>query len=268
MSAELEQYRREGWVRFAPDPVLAAWARAAAPVAAGIAADPALHARDLRCGETWFVGANALPNGPDGAGEGIPPLAGAAVDFVTGALGLSRFGWDRAQVSVIHPGYPRHGAEETEAAFRWRRDRDGAHVDGIMRQGPDRRRHVAETHLFVLGVPLSDPAPGASAMVVWPGSHAVMRAAFATALAGVDPADWRRVDVTDAYQAARRRCLETLPRLELPARTGEAYLIHRLAVHGVAPWTAGPDAQSRPVAYFRPAPPPGMAGDWWLSSVG
>ncbi|MFN3613682.1 MAG: hypothetical protein ACK4WC_03875 [Rubrimonas sp.] len=267
MSAEREQYRREGWVRFGWDRATDAWARAAAPVAARICADPTLHPRDLRCGGTWFVGANTLPNGPDGAVAGVP-LAGPAVAFATGALGLPPFAWDRGQVSVIHPGYPRHGAEETPAAFAWRRDRDGAHVDGIMRQGPQRRRRVAETHLFVLGVPLTDPAPGASPMVVWPGSHLVMQAALKHALSGVPPADWPKVDVTDAYQAARRRCLETLPRLVLPARAGESYLIHRLAVHGVAPWTAGDDAPSRPVAYFRPAPPQGMAADWWLSSVG
>jgi hypothetical protein len=267
LSAELEHYRREGWVRFGRDPATAAWAQAAAPVAALIAADPALHRRDLRCGGTWFVGANALPNGPDGAVAGVP-LAGPAVAFATGALGLPPFAWDRGQVSVIHAGYPRQGVEETPAAFAWRRDRDGAHVDGIMRQGPQRRRHVAETHLFVLGLPLTDPALGASAMVVWPGSHRVIRAALAQALEGVAAEEWPTVDVTDAYQAARRRCLETLPRLELPARAGEAYLIHRLAVHGVAPWTAAPDAPSRPVAYFRPAAPQGMAADWWLSSVG
>lgn len=266
MRAERDLFLRRGWVAFGHDPAVAAWAAAAAPVAAAVAADPALHPRDLRCGGTWFVGVNALPNGPDGGGGPLPPLAGAPLRFIREALGHEAVVWDRAQVSVMHPGYPRHGAEETASAFAYRRDRDAAHVDGVLREGPARRRFFAETHRFILGLPLSDPAPGAAPMVVWEGSHHVMRAAFAAAFAGVPPQDWPMVDVTEAYQAARRRCFETLPRVELTARPGEAYLVHRLALHGVAPWTAPADAPSRTIAYFRPPPGPDAAPDWLVQA--
>jgi hypothetical protein len=47
-----------------------------------------------------------------------------------------------------------------------------------------------------------------------------------------------------------RRCR----RVDLPARPGEATLLHRLTIHGVAPWAEGAEAppEGRIVAYFRP----------------
>jgi hypothetical protein len=244
-----------GWARFPAEPATLAWAEAAIPHMRAALSDPALRARDLRCGGTWFVGANVLPNGPDGRLPGGPPLEGAAVDA---ALRCDRAGpvvWDRAQVSILFPGYPQRSPGERPAAHSIRRDRDGAHVDGLIADAAGRRR-MAETHRFVLGIALDDPAPGAAPLVVWEGSHETMRGAFRDALAGADPRDWRAADVTEAYHAARRRCFETAPRRPLPLGRGEAVLVHRLCLHGVAPWTAAPDASPRAIAYFRPAPPP------------
>jgi hypothetical protein len=262
----LSAFRARGWARFRTDAATATWARAAAPEARRLAADPWRHGRDLRCGGTWFAGVNAFPNGPDAAAPDGTALGGPAAAFALASVGLAAVAWDRAQVSVVSPGYPRHGAEESAAAFRYRRDRDAAHVDGLLREGPERRRFLAESHLFILGVPLDAPAPGASPMVVWEGSHEVMRAAFRAALDGVPPEAWGRIDVTDAYHAARRRCFETCRRVALPAALGEAYVVHRLALHGVAPWTAPADAPPRAVAYFRPVPPAGFAPDWTLAA--
>jgi len=47
----------------------------------------------------------------------------------------------------------------------------------------------------------------------------------------------------------------------LPAAPGQAYLLHRLALHGVAPWADGAEASAdgRMVAYFRPILPGGAA---------
>ncbi len=91
-------------------------------------------------------------------------------------------------------------------------------------------------------------------MVVWRGSHEKVRAAMQSVLAGVPPGDWSTVDVTDAYHAVRRDIFEACERVPVTAQPGEAYLIHRLALHGVAPWGkgagAGPDG--RMIAYFRP----------------
>lgn len=233
----------KGWRRIGPDPAIAAWTRAALPMAeAAIAAsrDP------WRCGGTWFVGVDALPNGADGA------IGGTA--FPWGVLGLTPEPLHRAQLSTIRPGYPRHGAEETEAAFRFRLNRDAAHLDGLLPVGRERRRMVQEPHGWILGLPLNETSPDAAPLTVWEGSHQIIRAALTRALTGQAPERWGEVDLTDAYQEARREVFARCPRVVLPVRPGEATLLHRLAIHGVAPWGDGATAPDigRIIAYFRP----------------
>ena len=81
-----------------------------------------------------------------------------------------------------------------------------------------------------------------------------MRHALRDALAGYSPLEWSEVDITDAYQAARRHVFATCHRVELSAKPGEAYFIHRLTLHGVAPWseTAAPPPEGRSILYFQP----------------
>ncbi len=255
-----------GWATLAPDPALGAWAEAVRPPAARLVHDH--RDRWLRCGGTWFAGVNILPNGPDGAVPGGPPLPPALCARIAALSAIDRWAWEPAQVSVCYPGYPRPGDEESAAAARYRRDRDGAHVDGLLPEGPARRRHLRERHGFVLGVPLTATDAGAAPFVVWDGSHAVMRAAIAAAFAGVSPAQWGEVDVTDAYHAARRTCFGSCARIALHVRPGGAYLVHRLALHGVAPWAPGATAppEGRMIAYFRPEPPRAIDDPWWLGA--
>lgn len=261
---ETSQFFRAGWLRFARDPAVAEWAERARPVAAACAADPALRSRWLRCGDTWFVGVNVFPNDAAGAvaEAGVPPLAGPPLRFVSDVLGFADVALDRAQVSVCFPGYPRPSVGESAAAFRFRRDRDAAHVDGIRRYDA-RRRRLGEHHGFILGVPLSEAPARAAPLVVWEGSHEIVRRALRARLADVPPERWAGEDLTEAYIDARRRCFERCRRVSVDARPGEAYLIHRLALHGVAPWDAEPVGE-RAVAYFRPNPFEGDAPAWWL----
>lgn len=261
-------FLRRGWRRFPVEPAVADWAAHVAPLAASLAADPGLRARWLRCGGTWFAGVGVLPNAGDGSVPmaGAGPLAGAAVAFIARALGFPAPAWEAAQVSVTWPGYPRPGAQESAAAARFRRQRDAAHVDGLLPRGPARRRIPGEQHAFLLGLPLTAAGPGAAPFVVWDGSHAVIRAALAEALAPHPPAHWAETDVTDAYHAARARVFATCPRVELPARPGEALLVHRLALHGTAPWAQdapGPPG-GRAIAWFRPAC--GITPEAWLTA--
>ena len=251
MPDALRQYRADGWAVFAADAAMTEWAAACAPVARRMLDDPAL-AQWYRCDGTWFAGVNALENDARGAVPGqVPPLSGAAVRFAREALGAGDVAWDRAQVSVVFPGYPRHGAEDTEGSYRYRRNRYAAHVDGLERSMPDRRRTLSETHSFLLGIPLGEASEDEGAFVIWRGSHEIMRAGFTEALAGHDPADWFGVDVTDAYVAARKRCFETCEPVRIAPGPGAAYVMHPLALHGVAPWESAASAP-RMVAYFRP----------------
>lgn len=255
-------FRDRGWARFAAEPGLAAWAAHARVAARTAVRDPGL-AQWHQCEGTWFVGVDALDNASDGAVAGSGPLQGAVTDFIAANIAPVT-ALHRAQISVIYPGYPRPRSGESAAGFRYRRDRDAAHVDGVLAVGPARRRKVHEPHSFVLGLPLTEASPEAAPMVVWEGSHHIMRRAFAAAFAGHDPANWADLDVTQVYQAARRTVFETCPRVPVHAVPGEAYVMDRLALHGVAPWgaqaQAGPDG--RMIAYFRPPMPGGVAR--WL----
>lgn len=261
-SADLDAFLARGWVRFARDPAIAAWAEAARAPALALTRAPDA---EFRCDGTWFPGVNTLPNDAAGAIAGqVPPLAGAPLDFAEQQLGLGAHALDAAQISICYSGYPRHGAEETEAAYRYRLNRDAAHVDGLLREKPSRRRRLGEAHGYILGLPLVETAAAASPLVVWEGSHEIMRAAFRQTLGDLPPGRWGERDVTEIYQETRRRVFETCRRVAIPAQPGESYVVHRLALHGVAPWRAAADAAPRSIAYFRPNPWPDADFGWWL----
>jgi hypothetical protein len=255
----VNQLAIDGFMVLPWDPAVADWATAAYPEALKITADPAQQARWLRHGGTWFVGVDALPNAPDGSIGGAA-LGGGWQDVIRRPPH-----WHKAQLSVIYPGYPRRDADETDVAHRFRLTRDAAHLDGLLAEGPDKRRHLREPHGFILGIGLNAVDSGASPLVVWEGSHHVIRAAFATAFAGVRPQDWGDLDVTDIYQAARAQVFAACPRRVMTPGFGQAVLVHRLAIHGVAPWEtrAAASPAGRMVAYFRPLLPD--PADWLMA---
>ncbi len=120
--------------------------------------------------------------------------------------------------------------------------------------GP-KARMVKEPHAWILGLPLNDTT--ASPLTVWEGSHTILRAALMLALAPHPPEIWGDIDLTPVYQSARRDIFATCRRVELVARPGEATLLHRLTLHGVAPWRPGDTAppEGRMIAYLRPQLP-------------
>lgn len=259
-------WHRSGWQVFGVEQAVSDWAAAARPIALSVASDPRERQKWLRHGGTWFVGVDSLPNDATGAVASGPSLTGAAITAasdIAGSLPLHR-----AQVSITYPGYPLRDADEGEAAFQYRLRRDAAHVDGLLPIGPERRRYLREPHAYILGVPLTDASAGAAPLVVYEGSHEIMRAAFRRAFDGCPPQDMGQIDVTDIYQAARKRCFEICPRVEITAQPGAAILVHRLALHGIAPWAEDADAapEGRAIAYFRPCFPSmsdWLTAPWW-----
>ncbi len=248
----MEEFKTRGSLRFPADAGMLAWAQHALMAARGAAVGQE-QSHWMRCGGTWFVGVDALPNDPAGRLSGGPPLAGAAMDFIRTGLKLA-LPLHRAQVSICYPGYPQPSAEESAAAFQFRLKRDAAHVDGLLAEGQPKRRFLREPHAYVLGVTLTAHDAEASPLVVWEGSHHIMQAMFRKTLEGMPASGWTTADLTDAYQTARRQALETCPRRLLPCGPGEAVLLHRHLLHGVAPWAEGAAAppEGRIIAYFRP----------------
>ncbi|MEJ6388664.1 phytanoyl-CoA dioxygenase family protein [Gymnodinialimonas ulvae] len=242
----------QGFEVFPPEPAVEDWVRSVRAPALAAAADYAQRAVWLRHGGTWFVGVDALPNDVHGAVGRGPAFAGAAFDAAVAATGIARL--HRAQLSVTYPGYPLQDAEESAAAHRFRTQRDAAHLDGLLPEGPDKRRHLREPHAWILGVALTEADVGASPLVVWEGSHELIRRAFARVFEGVPAPEWGDVDVTEIYKAARAEVFEGCRRVEVPLAPGDAVLLHRHVIHGVAPWTDGAKAatEGRAIAYFRP----------------
>jgi hypothetical protein len=230
-----------GWQKLGPHPAIAAWATAARQAALDTLATTT---QPWRCGGTWFVGVDALPNDPNGTINATP--------FPWAALPLAPEPLHRAQLSVIRPGYPQPSPDESPTAYAYRQTRDAAHLDGLLPIGPDRRRMVKEPHAWILGLPLNDTT--ASPLTVWEGSHDILRAALLTALDPHPPETWGDIDITEPYQEARRAAFATCRRIELPAKPGEATLLHRLTLHGVAAWKPGDSAppEGRMIAYLRP----------------
>lgn len=260
----VEDFDARGWALFAPEPQVSDWAAHARLRAREALADPAL-AQWYQCGGTWFVGLDALGNDPQGRVGASEPLGGQAVDFLTRRMGA----WPalhNGQVSGVFPGYPKPRDGESDAGFRYRRDRDAAHVDGILGLGSPKRRFVQEPHAFILGLPLNSFSAEAAPLVVWDGSHRIMQKALQAAFAGHAAETLSDIDVTEAYQAARREVFETCPRVVIHGAPGSAYVVHRMALHGVAPWGAAAtsDPEGRLIAYFRPPMPGGVAP--WISA--
>ncbi|MGR3467725.1 MAG: hypothetical protein ACU0CI_07570, partial [Shimia sp.] len=239
-----------------PWPGLETWRAAALRRVQDRLSDPVERERWLRHGGTWFAGVGSLGADPTGAPAGGPSLPEDLPRLCAEVVGAP-FPFDPGQLSITFPGYPLRDPGESEAAARFRRRRDAAHVDGLLPHGVDRRRHMSEPHAFVLGIPLTHAEATAAPLVVWEGSHALIRAAFARRLAGIAPEDWAGEDLTEVYHDVRRTCFEACPRRIVPTTPGEIVLLHRLMLHGVAPWEDGARAEHdmRAIAYFRPALP-------------
>ncbi len=252
---------QQGWVILPRDPGLDPWLGAARRAATAILEDPGARATWLRHGGTWFAGVNVFPNAPDGAVDGV--ALSETLWRHLAAMGLDGPAWHPAQLSVVYPGYPGRDAGESDASARFRLNRDAAHVDGLLPVGPDRRRMLREPHAFVLGLPLTPGGPDRAPLTVWDQSHRVIGDALGQALVAHPSGDWPDVDLTEIYQAARRRCFETCQRRPLPVEPGEAVVLHRHLLHGIAPWRGEGDADQagRQIVYVRPECPGGIA-EW------
>jgi hypothetical protein len=254
--SDLAVFRNTGWLKFDTDPGLLAWLKTAGPAALATRDDPEF-AEWLTCEGTWFVGVNALGNDNKGAVAGSGPLRGRAIEFARDNLGFGAADLDRAQVSICYPGFPKPRPGETAKAFEYRLNRDGAHVDGLHPFGPTRRRKLLEFQGFLLGIPITKADSLAAPLVVWEGSHKIMAEMFRAALTEVSPEQWPDIDLTEAYHAARQEVFNSCKRRVIHACPGQAYLLHRMALHGVSPWQSNAVASTdgRAIAYFRPEIP-------------
>ncbi|MFT5115945.1 MAG: hypothetical protein ACI8P9_005304 [Parasphingorhabdus sp.] len=250
---QLSSYLKLGWTQFEFDTNIDVWVRHALPCAKAAIISPDF-AQWFRNNNTWFVGVNALPNDPLGRVGKSSHLQGKVTDFIKRLMPDETFQWDQGQISVCYPSYPQPWEGETEAAHQYRLKRDAAHVDGLAREGPQLKRHLREHHAFILGIPLVSAPADASPVVIWEGSHQITRDCFKEYLQHIHPDNWGDVDVTKRYHELRKQIFHSCNRIELAVQPGECYLIHRLAMHGIAPWRNKQLGYNdgRIICYFRP----------------
>ena len=241
----------KGYIEFKYEEQIAKWAEFAGKKGNEILANPNQLAKWLQCEGTWFVGVDVLPNDSKGNFKSVK----FPHTFSRLMKNINLKPYHKAQLSVIFPGYPRPRAGDSEAAFEYRLKRDAAHVDGLLPIGTEKRRYLIEPHGIILGIPLNNTHSGASPIVVWEGSHLIMKKEFSNLLSKVPPSSWKDIDLTDTYKKARRNCFENCTRKVIESPVGTGYAIHPLLLHGMAPWVSpskGVESSNRQVAYFRP----------------
>ena len=253
MSTSNELFQRDGYLKFNFDPQLDEWAKWALPFAQATLTDPR-HQQWWRYQKTWFVGVNVLPNDAHGSVGGGPQLGGAAAEFIRTHLGSNLDDLDAAQISGIFPGYPKPEVSEKEPGFAYRLQRDAAHVDGLLRLGDEGERYAREFHQYILAIPLNAVSSSASPLVLWEGSHQIMRNRLYKLLSGLEFEEQVNRPVNEEYSGARKEAFSRCTRVEIPLQLGEALLLDRHLLHGTAPWQSldAQDQEGRLIAFFRP----------------
>ena len=257
-------YRLNGWLKFEFDDSLKSWVNASLQ-----SARDAVHRPDnqhwWRYQGTWFVGVNSLDNDRFGKVQGGIHLQGKAAEFLSNNLGVDLSRLDQAQVSVCLPGYPKSSNTESRAANSYRLNKDAAHLDGVLKQAATAERYVQEPHDYILAIPMSDFSSDTAPFVVWEGSHNIVRSTFKQFFENSASENWSQVAITSCYQQVRRQIFSECERKQLIMKPGEAFLVHRLMLHGTGPWKTnarcGPDG--RMICFFRPS---SLSIEEWLDS--
>ena len=263
-----KSFLANGWLKFDYDHKIYHWVNVAKKKVFNRYNSGDFGWNNFRCGNTWFVGVNFLGNDKTASLNGAC-FEGIPVTEIKSYFGHNIKYWDEAQVSICWPNYPLQSDNETHNAFNFRVNRYAAHVDGILPFGREKRRFLKDPHAFIFGIPITYCDYKTAPVVVWEGSHLIMREAFKRTYNASDSKNWDKIDVTNVYQKARSRVFETCQMKRLYVNLGESYLIDRLAVHGIAPWeprepkkngVSTKDIKNQPeikngraVIYFRPS---------------
>ena len=252
-SALAKQYFTLGWCSFPSDEGIRNWVSHTLPVTKGIV-NSAENSHWMRYQNTWFAGVNVLTNDAEGRVTDGPRLQGNITEFIYNILHLKTDNLDKGQISVCFAGYPKPMQAETEATFRYRLNRDAAHLDGLLAVGLQRRRYLREPHSYILAIPLVESPKDAAPFVVWEKSHEIIKQEFQKIYNSIRQDQWHDIDVTQAYQEMRKHIFEHCRRVAISVSPGETYLVHRHCLHGMAPWpkTIPNTADGRMICYFRP----------------
>ena len=220
---------------------------------------------DLRYGSTWFVGANFLDNSSNG-NIGTKSMSKFFFSNISKKFGPNIKYWDKAQVSICWPGYPKKDAKETKKSYDFRIKRFASHIDGIIPFGSKKRRFAKEFHAFILGFPLHNNCLDCAPLVLWEGSHKIFRNFFKEIYEGISFNKISNIDITELYNECRKKVFKNCEVKKITPQFKQPYLLDRHVLHGIDEWREKKNVKCSPknhrllnslsdgriIVYFRP----------------
>ena len=220
---------------------------------------------DLRCGSTWFVGANFLDNSSNG-NIGTKSMSKFFFSNISKKFGPNIKYWDKAQVSICWPGYPKKDAKETKKSYDFRIKRFASHIDGVIPFGSKKRRFAKEFHAFILGFPLHNNCLDCAPLVLWEGSHKIFRKFFKEIYEGISSNKISNIDITEFYNECRKKVFKNCEVKKITPQFKQPYLLDRHVLHGIDEWREKKNVKCSPknhrllnslsdgriIVYFRP----------------
>ena len=265
MEKHWENFKKKGWSFLTKGPRYSDWLEAALNNILNNFQVSSIDKNQLRSGQTWFVGMNFLKNTSDGS-LGKISFDQVLLSQIEQKFGVSVDYWDRGQVSINWEGYPKKDIFETDLSYRYRLKYFASHVDGLIPVGVKKRRYLKEPHAFVLGLPVLNNFIHSAPLVVWEGSHLIIRSMFNSIFREVEDTELENIDVTDFYKDARRQIFSSCTPRRIFSTDFQPYILDRHLLHGVAPWISSKKSQTntdwksvkldpldgRIIIYFRP----------------
>tara|TARA_B100000902_G_scaffold171834_1_gene166099 strand:+ start:425 stop:1258 length:834 start_codon:yes stop_codon:yes gene_type:complete len=191
--------------------------------------------KNFRCGSTWFVGTNFLDNSSNG-NIGAKLMSKKIFNNILKKFGPNIKYWDKGQVSICWPGYPKKDEKETEQSFNFRIKRFASHIDGIIPFGSRKRRFAKEFHAFILGFPIQNNCLDCAPLVLWEGSHKIFRKFFKEIYEGITSNKISSIDITELYNEYRKKVFTNCEVKKIVPQFNQPFLLDRHILHGIHKW--------------------------------
>ena len=257
--------QKNGWSFLSTDDVYYDWIKEAKKQIKKKFNEKLFDDKNLRSGFTWFVGTNFLDNSSNGK-IGTKSFSKKIFKNILDKFGSNVQYWDKGQVSICWPGYPKKDFYETKNSFDFRIKRFASHIDGIIPLGSKKRRFAKEYHAFILGFPIMNNFPYCAPLVVWEGSHKIFRNFFKEIYEGMSSNKISNIDITDLYNEYRKKVFSNCEAKKIIPQFNQPFLLDRHLLHGIDEWKEQKNDKSilknkkvlnrlsdgRIIVYFRP----------------
>ena len=123
-----QNYEDNGWIKFKYDAKLYDWLKTVSREVFSEIQNHDNRNNWLRYQGTWFAGVNVLKNNIQGAVVGGRRLDTDSSRWALEKFNVKEIKWDKGQVSVCYPGYPKPAHSESLAAFKYRLKNSASYI--------------------------------------------------------------------------------------------------------------------------------------------